>query len=109
MSNGYDYKPIYAIFQARVARPDEPATGGHDEDGDPLTLGNLNGVSCFETREMAREALQRQYANMRNLPGLTGGRPVKNTLNDNGGYIKFEQLGNVYIRWVAQLIFFPEK
>ena len=95
--------PIYTIFKSRKA-----ATNEHEALPDGWTHGVMDGFTCWETMEEAKNALDARFKNMKNGTGLKA-RPIKNTLeiNENGyveGAIYYEQNGVEYQCWVAQLI-----
>lgn len=92
-------KPIYTIYESRKA------FGNEVGDSEGYIIGYQTGAMCYTTRRKAAKALNAQYENMANGTGEWA-TPIENTLNfkDGTGRIKFNILGNEYIRWVVQLV-----
>lgn len=95
--------PIYTIFKCHKATANEfaPYPG-------VWTKGAMDGFTCWETMEEAKNALDSRF-NLMKEGGMVSPIPIKNTLeiDENGivsGAIYYKYLGVEYQCWVAQLI-----
>jgi len=95
--------PIYTIFKCHKAFDQE-----FTPDPDGWTEGAMDGFTCWETMEDAKNALDSRF-NLMKEGGPSRPIPIKNTLeiDENGsvqGAIYYKYLGVEYQCYVAQLI-----